>query len=422
MSGRASANTIAGLRDGSAWSGDAKTQMAALDALVAREASLDDAAQVPDGIRAYVERNLSGMNPLEAAPDEALGDTDEAAAERCRRLFIGWAGEAGVDRVRWITKVDGNIEAGVAAYAAHEADDLHRLTALIRHKHRNEPDWDPGTPDEFAAGMLLRQVQDLSMGYRTRGMFGSSWKEFGRLSAAAQGKLEGLVMRMVAVSHARRSAQVAEFNRKFDDQTIPTTKEEADQLMADMVSEVIGRRVEPSKLEVTDDSSVTQSSAHSDDRNGDAAEATSGSPQQQREPTDGIDGATTRAAAAARDEDTEDDESPNQPVAQGVGPADLEGRTYAEVIARRESGLTGDFKHDGALITSVAQATGEHPQAKEIRRELGRMLAEMAPDDIKAKFDRITEGMRAGSSRGSPRRRRASLRAILQQPERCSRT
>ena len=308
--GQPSVDVIAGIRDGSAWNGDAKAQTAAVDAIVAREVPLDEAAHVPDGIRAYVERNLSGVNPLEAAPDEALGDTDEAAAERCQRLFIGWAREAGVDRVRWIMKVDGNMEADVAAYAAHEADDLRRLMALIRHKHRNEPNWDPGTPDEFAAGMLLRQVQDLSMGYRTRGMFGSSWKEYGRLSAAAQGKFEGLVMRMVAVSQARRSAQVAEFNRKFDDRPIPTTKEEADQLMADMVSEVIGRRVEPSTREVTDDSSAGQSSADSDHRNGDTAEATSGSPQRQREPTEGIDGATSAAVAAARDDDADGDETP----------------------------------------------------------------------------------------------------------------
>jgi hypothetical protein len=91
MSGQASADAIAGIRDGTAWNGDAKAQMAALDALVARQVPLDEAAQVPDGIRAYVERKLSGVNPLETVPNEALGDTDEAAAERCRRLFIGWA-------------------------------------------------------------------------------------------------------------------------------------------------------------------------------------------------------------------------------------------------------------------------------------------------------------------------------------------
>ena len=124
--------------------------------------------------------------------------------------------------------------------------------ALIRHKHRNEPEWDPGTPDEFAAGMLMRQAQDLSMGYRTRGMFGTSWKEYGRLSAATQGKFEGHVLRMVTISHARRSAQVAAFNRKFDDRPIPTTKEEADRLMADMISEVIGRRVEPPRAGARD--------------------------------------------------------------------------------------------------------------------------------------------------------------------------
>ena len=220
----------------------------------------------PDGIRAYIERNLSGMNPLEAALDEALGDTDEAAAERCRRLFMAGGGSR---------RRSGPLD--------HEGRRQHRgrCRRLRRARGRRPPPLDgahssqasqrarlgPDTPrvcrrDAPAPGEILDGVPH-------PGMFRSSWKEFGRLSAAAQGKLEGLVMRMVAVSQARRSAQVAGFNRKFDDQTIPTTKEEADQLMADMVSEVIGRRVEPSTREVTDDTSVTQSSAHSDDRNGD---------------------------------------------------------------------------------------------------------------------------------------------------------
>jgi parallel beta-helix repeat protein len=151
-------------------------------------------------------------------------------------------------------KVEGNMEDDVAAYADNETDGLLRLMALIRHKHRNESGWDPGTPNEFAVDMLMRQVQDLSMGYRTRGMFGTSWKEYGRLSAAAQGKFEGYVLRMVTISHARRSAQVAAFHRKFDDRPIPTTKEEADRLMADMISEAIGRRVEPPTSEAPGDS------------------------------------------------------------------------------------------------------------------------------------------------------------------------
>ena len=91
-------------------------------------------------------------------------------------------------------------------------------------------------------------------------------------------------------------------------------------------------------------------------------------------------------------------------------------------MAMARSGLTGDFSKDAPRIASLAQACGGHPQAKEISRELGRMLAEMAPDDIKAEFDRITDGYESGFEPGLPRRRRASLRAILQQPERCWRT
>ena len=372
MSAAASPDPIAGIRDGSAWNGDAKARIAALDALVARQVPLDEAALIPDGIRAYVARKLSGVNPLENVPSEALGDTDEAAAERCRRLFIEWAREAGIDRVRWIMKVEGNMEADVAAFADHEADGLLRLMALIRLKHRDEPDWDPGTPDEFAAGMLLRQAQDLSMGYRTRGMFGTSWKEYGKLSAATQGKFEGLVMRMVTISHARRSAQVAAFNRKFDDRPIPTTKAEADQLMADMISEVIGRRVEPP----------------ADDSPAPAPEPAPihDVPTDDEQPKEtGADSTPTPEVEVRR---------------QAIDPTDMAGRSYDDVIASVKDGLTGDFKHDGALITSVAQSCGDHPQAKEIRRELGRMFAAIAPDDVKAKFDQITDGYEGGFEPG----------------------
>lgn len=87
-------------------------------------------------------------------------------------------------------------------------------------------------------------------------------------------------------------------------------------------------------------------------------------------------------------------------MAQSIGPADIAGRTYSEVIAGVQSSLTGDFKHDGALMTSIAQSCGEHPQAKEIRRELGRMLHAIAPDDVKAKFDRITDGFESGFDQG----------------------
>jgi tetratricopeptide (TPR) repeat protein len=87
-------------------------------------------------------------------------------------------------------------------------------------------------------------------------------------------------------------------------------------------------------------------------------------------------------------------------MAQGVGPADISGQTYSEVIASVQRGLTGDFKVDGAVITSVAASCGGHPQAKEIRRELGRMLHAIAPDDVKAKFDGIVDGYESGFDQG----------------------
>ena len=87
-------------------------------------------------------------------------------------------------------------------------------------------------------------------------------------------------------------------------------------------------------------------------------------------------------------------------MAQGIGPADIAGRTYSDVIASVQNGLTGDFKHDGALITSIAESCGAHPQAKEIRRELGRMLHAIAPDDVKADFDQIVDGFEGGFEEG----------------------
>ncbi len=87
-------------------------------------------------------------------------------------------------------------------------------------------------------------------------------------------------------------------------------------------------------------------------------------------------------------------------MAQGIGPTDIAGRTCSEVTARVRHGLTGDFTHDSALIMSVTAATGGHPQGKEIRRELGRMLHSIAPDDVKAKFDGITDGYESGFEPG----------------------
>ena len=503
--------------------------MAALDALVTGQVPLDEAARVPDHIRAYVARKLSGVNPLENVPSDALGDTDEAAAERCRRLLTDWAREAGIDRVRWIMKVEGNMEADVAAHAAHEAEDLLRLMLLIRHKHRNEPEWDPGTPDEFAGGMLMRQVQDLSMGYRTRGMLGSSWKEYSRLSAATQGKFEGLVMRMVAISHARRSAQVAaetrreangrpsvatqsesarpsanttaspadtdsesstpvsrdqgaakawlladwfvrdfapvwltslgpddpavilrgapelktpedlpEAQRRIDrvgvmmngvTETVGGTAAERD-LAADIATECIGGLTDYTNLVTAQGGEALGSIAyqalklagiagtnylvagiHSAPpmfRNDPAA--LRAALRQALQPTVDASNAAIRdlgerldaaarqgeAAATARPVEQED---PTH-AGDAVGPTSIAGRSYAEVIASVKSGLTGDFKHDGTLITSVAQATGDHPQGTEIRRELGRMLAEIAPDDLKDKMSRTTEAYESGFEPG----------------------
>ena len=189
----------------------------------------------------------SSHGELASVPEADLGDSDAAAAERCRRLFIAWAHESRIDRVRWVLKASGQTEGNVEAYATFESNDLCRIMPLIREKHRAEPEWDPGTPDEFALNMLRNTVLDASMAYRTRGLLGSSWKSYGGLSGAAQGKFEGQLVQLIVMSRVRFSARAAKFNETFNDRPLPTTKEEADQLSADMFSEILGRRVDTPK-------------------------------------------------------------------------------------------------------------------------------------------------------------------------------
>jgi tetratricopeptide (TPR) repeat protein len=426
----------------------------------------------------------------------------------------------GIDRVRWITKAEGNREGDVAAYAAYEADDLLRLMTLIRHKHRDDRDWDPGTPDEFAGGMLLRQAQDMSMGYRARGMLGSSWKEYARLSATAQGKFEGLVMRMVAISQARRAAQVAARDRKSNHHPSTPARSAARRPTADRASEPTGSRAGPpspvsrehdngkawllADWFVRDFAPVWLLALGPDDpavilRGTPELKSRADLPEAQRRidivgammngVTDTVGGSEAERDLAAdittscigeltdytnlvtaeggqelgaiayqalklagiagtnylvagihaapprfrNDEgalraalrealqptvdasnaaiqrlgerlDAPADHDEAGPAASTHGDAgeesdddgdddvEIAGRAYDDVIASVKAALTGDFQHDRALITSIAQSCGEHHQAKEIRRELGRMLAAIAPDDVKAKFDQITNG------------------------------
>jgi tetratricopeptide (TPR) repeat protein len=528
MTGQSLGNTNSGVRDGSAWNGDAKAQGTALDALVNRQVPLDEAAHVPDDIRAYVARKLSGVNPLATVPSERLGDSDAAAAERCRRLVVNWAGEAGIDRVRWIMKVDGPMEVDVAAYADEEADGLLRLMALIRHKHRNEPAWDPGTPDEFAARMLTSQAQDLSVSYRTRGLFGPNWKTYGRLGSAAQGKFEGHIMRVVTLSQARRLAQAAAPSRQANDRPGTPTPSAAVPPTARRPLEPTGALAEPPSLAdgdqgtmkawlladwfVRDFAPVWLSALGPDD----PAVVLRGTPElrsladlpeaQRRIDTVGamMDGVTGAVAGTTAERDLAADITTSciggltdytnlvtaqvgealgsiayqalklagiagtnylvagihrappmfrndpaklraalrqalQPTVDAsnaaiqrlgvrldapphhdeAGPAasthedaseesdgdgddavEIAGRTCDDVIASVKAALTGDFQHDGALITSVGQSCEGHPQAKEIRRELGRMLHAIAPDDVKAKFDQVVEGFEGGFEPG----------------------
>ena len=105
-------------------------------------------------------------------------------------------------------------------------------------------------------------------------------------------------------------------------------------------------------------------------------------------------------ALVAAPTDEEPVEEPTDPGDDDGDPVEIAGQTYDEVIASVQAALTGDFQHDGALITSVGQSCGEHPQAKEIRRELGRLLHAIAPDEVKAKFDQVVEGFEGGFEPG----------------------
>jgi hypothetical protein len=154
------------------------------------------------------------VNEIASVPDADLGDTDDDAAERCRRLFVRWAHEVRIERVRWITKASGPTETDAETFAMDEASNLGRIMPLIREKHRDEPEWNPGTSDEFASRMLLRQVTDSSMGYRTRGLLGANWRSYSQLSQAAQGKFEGEIWRMIALSQARVAVRAAAFDAK----------------------------------------------------------------------------------------------------------------------------------------------------------------------------------------------------------------
>jgi hypothetical protein len=49
---------------------------------------------------------------------------------------------------------------------------------------------------------------------------------------------------MIVVSRHRLSLRVATFNAKFNDRPLRKNKEESDALMAEMFSEILGRRVE----------------------------------------------------------------------------------------------------------------------------------------------------------------------------------
>ena len=67
----------------------------------------------------------------------------------------------------------------------------------------------------------------------------------------------------------------------------------------------------------------------------------------------------------------------------------LAGMSYDAVIGHVQANLSGDFARDGALIVAIGRACEGHPQALEIRRELGRMLHGIAPAEMIEQVDRM---------------------------------
>lgn len=64
---------------------------------------------------------------------------------------------------------------------------------------------------------------------------------------------------------------------------------------------------------------------------------------------------------------------------------------YQTIMSTITAGLTGDARHDIAYLMAQAEAYKDHPLAKEIARECGRMMWDLMPDDAKAQFDQAVD-------------------------------
>ena len=83
----------------------------------------------------------------------------------------------------------------------------------------------------------------------------------------------------------------------------------------------------------------------------------------------------------------------------------LAGMSYDAVIGHVQANLSGDFARDGARIVAVGRACDGHPQALEIRRELGRMLHGIAPAEMIEQVDRMANEDVAALDEGLARAR-----------------
>lgn len=64
---------------------------------------------------------------------------------------------------------------------------------------------------------------------------------------------------------------------------------------------------------------------------------------------------------------------------------------FTSIMSSITAGLTGDAKHDIAYLMSQAEAYKDHPLAKEVARECGRMMWDLMPEDAKAEFDQALD-------------------------------
>lgn len=99
---------------------------------------------------------------------------------------------------------------------------------------------------------------------------------------------------------------------------------------------------------------------------------------------------------------------------------------FARIMAEIRSQLTGDRDHDGPLLMKCSDRYREHPLAREILREIGRMLVESLPQDARDRLEKsiadvygplktgLADAVKQAQSGDMPGARR-SLEAVIEE-------